>query len=46
MSFALLAPAYGQTQFCRDLGVVFRSYRQAGGLSQQQLADMLGYDRT
>jgi transcriptional regulator with XRE-family HTH domain len=46
MNPAWLAPASGQIRACEDLGVVFRSYRQASGLSQQQLADMLGYDRT
>ena len=29
-----------------DLGAVLRGYRRAGALTQQQLADMLGYDRT
>jgi DNA-binding XRE family transcriptional regulator len=46
MSPAWLSPASGQIQANGDLGVVFRSYRQASGLSQQQLADTLGYDRT
>jgi transcriptional regulator with XRE-family HTH domain len=41
-----LAPASGQIQACGSLEVVFRSYRQASGLSQQHPADMLGYDRT
>jgi transcriptional regulator with XRE-family HTH domain len=30
----------------RDLGAVLRGYRQAGGLTQQHLADLLGFDRT
>jgi transcriptional regulator with XRE-family HTH domain len=46
MNRTWLAPASVEIQACGDLGVIFRSYRQAGGLSQQQLANMLGYDRT
>jgi transcriptional regulator with XRE-family HTH domain len=46
MSPAWLVPATGQIRADGDLGVVFRSYRQASGLSQQQLAGILGYDRT
>jgi transcriptional regulator with XRE-family HTH domain len=30
----------------RDLGELLRSYRHAAGVTQQQVADMLGYDRT
>src|SRR5712691_6728561 len=29
-----------------DLGAILRGYRRASALTQQQLADMLGYDRT
>src|SRR5947209_11534175 len=29
-----------------DLGAILRGYRRACALTQQQLADMLGYDRT
>jgi transcriptional regulator with XRE-family HTH domain len=29
-----------------DLGTILRGYRRASALTQQQLADMLGYDRT
>jgi transcriptional regulator with XRE-family HTH domain len=29
-----------------DLGAILRGYRRAGALTQQKLADMLGYDRT
>ena len=29
-----------------DLGAILRGYRQASSLTQQQLADILGYDRT
>lgn len=29
-----------------DLGALLRSYRHASGLTQQQLADLLGFDRT
>ena len=29
-----------------DLGAILRGYRQASALTQQQLADILGYDRT
>jgi transcriptional regulator with XRE-family HTH domain len=46
MSPAWLVPATGQIRADGDLGVVFRSYCQASGLSQQQLAGILGYDRT
>jgi transcriptional regulator with XRE-family HTH domain len=38
-------PAAGGGQG-RDLGAVLRGYRQAGGLTQQHLADLLGFDRT
>ena len=30
----------------RDAGAILRGYRRACALTQQQLADMLGYDRT
>jgi transcriptional regulator with XRE-family HTH domain len=30
----------------KDLGEVLRGYRHAAGVTQQQVADMLGYDRT
>jgi transcriptional regulator with XRE-family HTH domain len=46
MSPAWLAAASEPIQASGDLGRVFRSYRQGSGQSQQQLADMLGYDRT
>jgi transcriptional regulator with XRE-family HTH domain len=29
-----------------NLGAILRGYRHAGGLTQQQLADLLGFDRT
>ncbi len=29
-----------------NVGAILRSYRRAGGLTQQQLADLLGFDRT
>jgi transcriptional regulator with XRE-family HTH domain len=29
-----------------NIGAILRSYRRAGGLTQQQLADLLGFDRT
>ena len=29
-----------------ELGTILRGYRRASALTQQQLADMLGYDRT
>ena len=36
--------AHGQPR--GDLGGILRGYRHASGLTQQQLADLLGYDRT
>lgn len=38
-------PAAGGGQG-RDLGAVLRGYRQAGRLTQQHLADLLGFDRS
>ena len=39
-------PAAVRAGLVGDLGAVLRGYRQACALTQQQLADMLGYDRT
>lgn len=39
-------PAHGAPGTGRALGDVLLGYRKANGLNQQQLADMLGYDRT
>jgi transcriptional regulator with XRE-family HTH domain len=35
-----------EAQRAGDLGTILRGYRRASALTQQQLADMLGYDRT
>jgi transcriptional regulator with XRE-family HTH domain len=39
-------PAHLAADTGRALGDVLLGYRKASGLNQQQLADMLGYDRT
>ena len=39
-------PAADGRETGRDLGELLRSYRHAAGVTQQQVADMLGYDRT
>ena len=39
-------PAQGDPGPVRRLGDVLRSYRKANGLFQQDVADMVGYDRT
>ena len=39
-------PAAEQAGAGGDLGAILRGYRRACALTQQQLADMLGYDRT
>ena len=38
--------AAGRSQPGWDPGAILRGYRHASGLTQQQLADLLGYDRT
>lgn len=38
--------AAGPTEPGGDLGAILRAYRHASGLTQQRLADLLGYDRT
>jgi transcriptional regulator with XRE-family HTH domain len=38
--------AVGRSQPGGDPGAILRGYRHASGLTQQQLADLLGYDRT
>ena len=38
--------AAARSQLRGDLGAILRGYRHASGLTQQQLADLLGYDRT
>jgi transcriptional regulator with XRE-family HTH domain len=45
-AWAWRSPAAGRILATRDLGVILRAFRQAHRLSQQQLADLLGYDRT
>src|ERR1039458_2416626 len=42
---AWLSPAC-RVEARRDLGAILRGYRHANALTQQQLADVLGYDRT
>jgi transcriptional regulator with XRE-family HTH domain len=39
-------PAAERAGAGRDVGAILRGYRRAYALTQQQLADMLGYDRT
>ena len=39
-------PAADGRETGRDLGEFLRGYRHAAGVTQQQVADMLGYDRT
>jgi transcriptional regulator with XRE-family HTH domain len=39
-------PAADGRETGRDLGELLRDYRHAAGVTQQQVADMLGYDRT
>jgi transcriptional regulator with XRE-family HTH domain len=39
-------PASGSAGLEGNVGAILRSYRRAGGLTQQQLADLLGFDRT
>ena len=39
-------PAASLCRLEGNVGAILRSYRRAGGLTQQQLADMLGFDRT
>ena len=39
-------PAVRRSGAAGDLGAILRGYRRASALTQQQLADMLGYDRT
>src|ERR1700722_9269868 len=39
-------PAAERGRADRNLAAILRGYRRAGALTQQQLADMLGYDRT
>jgi transcriptional regulator with XRE-family HTH domain len=36
----------GRSQPGGDPGAILRGYRHASGLTQQHLADLLGYDRT
>ena len=36
----------GRAETGGDLGAILRAYRSASGLTQQQLADVLGFDRT
>jgi transcriptional regulator with XRE-family HTH domain len=43
---AWLSPGAGGVLATRALGVIMRAYRQANRMTQQQLADLLGYDRT
>jgi transcriptional regulator with XRE-family HTH domain len=38
--------ATGRAEADRDLGAILRAYRHASALTQQQLADLLGFDRT
>jgi hypothetical protein len=38
--------AVGRSQPGGDPGAILRGYRHASGLTQQHLADLLGYDRT
>ncbi|HET9142981.1 helix-turn-helix domain-containing protein [Actinophytocola sp.] len=40
------APAAGAALASRDLARILRTYRRLNGVSQQQLADLLGYDKT
>jgi transcriptional regulator with XRE-family HTH domain len=46
VSAASWFPAAGGRGTVRDLGELLRSYRHAAGVTQQQVADLLGYDRT
>jgi transcriptional regulator with XRE-family HTH domain len=39
-------PALGSAGLEGNVGAILRSYRRAGGITQQQLADLLGFDRT
>jgi transcriptional regulator with XRE-family HTH domain len=39
-------PASASAGLGGNVGAILRSYRRAGGLTQQQLADLLGFDRT
>jgi DNA-binding XRE family transcriptional regulator len=43
---AWLPPGAGGVLDTRAPGVIMRAYRQANRMTQQQLADLLGYDRT
>ena len=36
----------GGSELFGDLGAILRAHRHASGLTQQQLADSLGFDRT
>ena len=38
--------AAGRSEPGGDLGAILRAYRNASGMTQQQLADVLGFDRT
>lgn len=46
MAAASWLSAAGRSQPGGDLGAVLRGYRHAGGLTQQHLAGLLGFDRT
>ena len=39
-------PSPASTGLEGNVGAILRSYRRVGGLTQQQLADLLGFDRT
>ena len=43
---AVWLSAAGGVEAGRDLGAILRSYRHASALNHQQLADLLGFDRT